>query len=128
MNTNRDLSQYRIKKAKQELETAEILFQKGVFNTSANRSYYSIFHAIRALLALESIDFKKHSAVISHFRKEYVKKGVFDTVFSEIAGNAFNIRNSCDYEDFYLISKNEVKEQIENANMFIDAIEKYLKI
>ena len=43
---------------------------------------------MRAVLALEGDDFKKHSGVIAIFRQNYIKSGIFDTVYSEIIQKA----------------------------------------
>ena len=43
---------------------------------AANRSYYAIFHAMRAVLALDGIDMKRHSGVMSEFRRLYIKTGI----------------------------------------------------
>jgi len=43
------------------------------YASANNRAYYSIFHAMRAVLALEQKDFKKHSAVIAQFTQSYLK-------------------------------------------------------
>lgn len=45
----------------------------GELKTANNRAYYSIFHAMRAILALDEVDFKKHSGVIAYFRENYIK-------------------------------------------------------
>lgn len=42
-------------------------------------------------------------------------------------GEAFDIRNDSDYDDYYVISKEDVEEQIENAEKFYRAVEKYLR-
>ena len=59
----RDLTQYRISISKERLEDAKTLLELESFKGSINRSYYSIFSAVRALLAEEEVDFKKHSAL-----------------------------------------------------------------
>jgi uncharacterized protein (UPF0332 family) len=69
-------------------------------------------------MAVENVDFKSHSAVISHFRKEYIKTKIFDTKMSDIIGDLFMVRNESDYEDFFVVSKAEVIEQIESAEYF----------
>ena len=128
-NNRKELSIYRMQRARQDFEAAKKLFDNdNTHKASINRSYYAIFHAIRALLALDGVDFKKHTAVISYFRREYIKTGKLDVGYSEIVGNAFNIRNSSDYEDFYIISKREVEEQIINADKFISAVEDLLQL
>ena len=80
-----------------------------------------------ALLALDSLDFKKHSAVIAKFRELYVKTGEFDVKFSRMVGEAFDLRTDCDYEDFYVVSKQEVEEQLKNATAFLEEMEHYIE-
>ena len=75
------LSAHRFKRAKEELQTAELLLRNANFRSSINRSYYSIFHAIRAVNALDGFDSSKHSGVISHFNQEYVKTGLLKKRF-----------------------------------------------
>ena len=122
------LANYRIEKAKNTLIVAKSLLNSGNYLDSVNRSYYSIFHAARALLALEGVEYKKHSAVISHFQRCYIKTKIFDNRFSDIIFNAFEVRNESDYEDFYIVSKNDAETQILNATEFIDEIEKYINL
>ena len=95
------LSAHRFKRAKEELSTAELLLRSTNFRSSINRSYYAIFHAIRAINALDGFDSSKHSGVISHFNQEYVKTGIFQKEVSKIIRNASELREQADYEDFY---------------------------
>ena len=120
------LANARILKAKGCLQDAEMTLIADSLLNSANRSYYCIFHAMRAVLALEEFDSKKHSGVISRFRERYIKTGIFPTEFSDIVGDAFEIRNDSDYEDFYIISKDDVAAQIANAKTFLTAVEEYV--
>lgn len=45
---------------------------------------------------------------------------------SDIISIAFDARSNSDYDDFYVISKEEVEEQIDNAIQFCDAVKVYL--
>ena len=121
------LSQYRLSKAETCLTAAQNLLEDELYLDSVNRSYYAIFHAIRSILALRGLDFKKHSGVIPFFQKEYVKTGIFNSDFSDIARSAFNIRQHCDYDDFYILSKEKVILQLENAQRFVSGVKDYLK-
>ena len=121
-----DLVNYRIEQARECLFSAEAVLEISLKN-AVNRSYYCIFHAMRAVLALDKFDSKKHSGIISNFRQNYIKSNKFDAFFSDIIGNAFEIRNVSDYEDFYVVSKSEVLQQIENAKLFLEAVENYIK-
>jgi len=127
MPTNKDLSQYRIEQAEQCLTAAKNNLSLDDYKTAANRSYYCIFHCMRSLFALESLDFKKHSAVITHFREKYIKTEIFDKRLSDIITTLFRIRGESDYDDYYVISKDEVKTQIENAEYFFEQVKAYLE-
>jgi len=117
---------YRIKNAEETLETAKLLYEHQKYKDSINRSYYVIFHAMRAVLALEGADYKKHSGVISHFRESYIKSGVLSVELSDMIGQASLIRNQSDYEDFFLASAEEAKEQLANAERFFEEVRRYL--
>lgn len=45
---------------------------------------------------------------------------------SQMIGAAFTIRNASDYDDMFIASKSETKEQIENAKYVYEQIEKYI--
>lgn len=123
----KDLSEYRLEQAERCIKSAKVLAADGDFKGAANRSYYAIFHCMRSVLVLEGVDFSKHSGVSAYFRKQYIKTGIFDVGLSDIIGEAFDIRNDSDYDDYYVISKEDVEEQIENAQEFYRVIEKYLR-
>ena len=123
----RDLTKYRLELAKERIEISKFMIDNGHYKDSVNRSYYSIFSAIRALLAEKEVDFKKHSAVISYFRLNYIKTEIFDKKLSDYVGSAFNTRNDCDYEDFVFISREEAETQYLHAVEFYEVIKKYLE-
>ena len=123
----RDLTKYRLETATERLEVAKEMIESGRYRISISNSYYAIFNAARALLAERNIDFKKHLAVISYFRREYVKTGIFDVKFSAYIGNAFDSRNDCDYEDFFIASRTQAEEQYQNAVEFVAAVKNYLE-
>lgn len=122
----KELCYYRLEKAKICLASAKVLVQSGDYCGAANRSYYAIFHCIRSLLALEGIDFSKHSGVMAYFQKNYVKSEIFAKEYSKILMEAFEVRSESDYDDYYMISKEDVNCQIQNAEFFLNGIIKYV--
>jgi uncharacterized protein (UPF0332 family) len=82
---------------------------------------------MRAVLAIDQVDFAKHSGVSSYFRKAYIKTGLIEAEYSDIIREAFDYRSDSDYDDFYIISREEVTEQIKNARKFYDRISKFLE-
>jgi uncharacterized protein (UPF0332 family) len=121
------LMRVRLTQARECLDAAVLVLDAGKYKDAANRSYYCIFHAMRAVLALDGFDSKKHAGIMSEFGRRYIKTGLFPSNFSKLIRNAFEVRNDCDYNDFYVISKEEVTTQIENAKTFIAAVEAYIE-
>lgn len=109
------------------LNSAKVLLAAGDYRGAANRSYYAVFHAMRSVLAFDEIDMKHHSGIIAEFRRLYIKTGIMNRSLSSIIGTLINVRHDSDYDDFFVISKSEVIEQIGNAEVFLTEIEKYLK-
>ena len=125
--TAKDLSAYRFERAKEDLASAHNTYDSGELRTANNRAYYAVFHALRAVLALDSYDSKKHSGIISEFRLRYIKTKIFESSISDMIGDTFEIRNMSDYEDMYIVSKSATLIQIQNAEKVVNAVEQYLK-
>ena len=49
--TRKDLVKYRIRSAKEDLKSAQILLEAGSLKAANNRAYYAIFRAINAVHA-----------------------------------------------------------------------------
>ncbi len=120
------LSSYRLEKAKQDLEAARINIQHDLLAQSVNRSYYAAFHALRALLAYDTFDSKRHSSILGYFNKNYIASGKIKQEYYKIIASAFDIRTKSDYQDFYVVAKDDAIKQIADVERFIKAIESYI--
>jgi uncharacterized protein (UPF0332 family) len=117
------LAIYRLERAFETQQDAEILAEKESFNSAVNRFYYAIFYAIRALLATKSLDSSKHSGVIALFHKEFVKPGIFSKELSKIPNVSFEKRTDGDYEDYHEFSKEEVGALANKCKLFLAEVE-----
>ena len=122
-----DLSRYRFDNALDDLDTARALLKVQKYKASVNRSYYAIFHALRAVTALDDFDSGKHSGIIAYFNKNYVKSSVFDKGISKLIDTAYRLREKADYQDFYIVSREQAEEQIFKAKSVIDMLQPYLE-
>ncbi|MBQ7343792.1 MAG: HEPN domain-containing protein [Clostridia bacterium] len=120
------LSAIRLEHADECISAAKSLLQSENYKSAANRAYYTVFHAMRAVLAFDKIDMKHHSGIIAEFRRLYIKTGVFDVELSKIISVLSDSRNDSDYDDFFIVSKEEVTEEIKCAELFLNAIKEYL--
>ena len=125
-NRQDELSRYRIQEAKDSLKVAQHCLTEGLYKDSINRSYYAAFYAIKAVLALGTIDFKRHKDVVAYFNKEYVAGGIFSRELGRKLGMFKQLREKSDYDDFYIASKEQAQEQFNTAKYTIEAIEQYL--
>ena len=125
--TIESFSKYRLDKAKETLETAKMIFKEGKDLSSANnRAYYAIFYAIRAVLAIKEIDFKRHKDVLAYFNKEYVNKQIFPKIIGRKISQAQRIREDSDYDDEYEPSFEKTEQQIKTAEELIELVENYI--
>jgi len=125
-NFTKEMVDYRLNCAKEDLGEAINGLSRKSLRVSANRAYYSIFHSMRTILALEQKDFKKHSAVLAYFNQNYIKAGIFPSNLFELIRNASLIRDLSDYMDLYVASFDKIKEQVESAKLIFDLVEKYI--
>ena len=122
----RDLALHRLTVAKEDLATAKDDFIGKHFRAANNRAYYSIYHSITAVLALEQVAFKRHKDTIAYFNKEYVKTENFSRQLGRRIGRAQEIRHASDYDEFYIASVEEAQEQIDTAELLLNAVEQYV--
>ncbi|MCI5500731.1 MAG: HEPN domain-containing protein [Lachnospiraceae bacterium] len=125
--TIQDLVLYRIETAKSDLKSAEVLLNAGEYRGANNRAYYSIYHAISAIHALNGKAYKRHKDSLGNFNKEYIKTGIFPGTLGRRIAEAEEIRHASDYDDFYIATKEEAEEQIMTADELIRLIEIYCK-
>jgi len=121
-----ELCKYRLEQAQKALASSRYNFDSDL-KTSLNRSYYSILYATKALLAADGLDAHSHRGLFVVFNKVYIKTEILDKEFSSILKEASMIRSKSDYTDFYIVSKDEVNEQIDNAEKFLTKITNYLE-
>lgn len=125
IGTRKDLVQYRLEAAKEDVKMACILLEAKGYKAANNRAYYAIFHGISAVHALDGNAYKRHKDAIANFNKMYVKTGIFPREMGRNISEVEEIRHASDYDDFFVATLQEAKEQIEIAKEFIALVECY---
>ncbi len=125
--TIEEYARYRLEKAKETLHTAELILNNiKDYSSANNRAYYAIFYAIRAVLALEQVDFKRHKDVIAYFNQNYVSNEIFPRNIGRKIAQAQRIREDSDYDDEYKPSYEKTDQQIKTAKELISLVEEYI--
>ena len=119
---------YRLEQAQIALDDAIYLNTGGRSPQSIiNRCYYAMFYATLALLQDIGKAPTKHSGIISLFDTEYVIKGVFPRELSKDLHKAFELRQSSDYKVRPTMPEEQVKEEIDKASRFVEAVKSYFQ-
>ena len=129
MNTNKiskELALHRLAQAKEDLGASKSLYNEQYYKSANSRAYYSVFHAIRGVLALEPIDFKRHKSVIAYFNRNYVNKEIFSKMIGRKISKCSKLREDSDYDDDYEPSFEKTEQQINTAQELIDLVEEYI--
>ena len=126
INKDIELSKYRYSLAKQTYNNERMCFDNGFYRDCINRSYYAVFYAIRAVLALDSIDFKQHKDVVAYFNKEFVAQGKFPGEMGRRLARLKMKREESDYSDFFIASADEAQTQIQSVEYMLPLIKEYL--
>lgn len=124
---DRDLAKYRYNLSKETLASAKLCMENRFYRDGINRSYYAAFYAVRAVLAVESIDFKRHKDVMAYFNKTYVAAGIFPKELGRRLGRIQMMREDSDYSDFFTASLEDAQKQYETAEFTIQLVENFLK-
>ena len=123
---SKELAKHRLEQAKEDLEAGKLLYDKNFYKSANNRAYYSIFHSIKAVLALEPIDFKRHKDVLAYFNKNYINKEIFSRMMGRKIQNASAIREDSDYDDEFIVDAYKTNEQLKTAEELIELVDKYI--
>ena len=125
--TEADLARYRLEKAANELKVARANFSLGHYDVAVGRCYYSIFSAMRALLAMKKLDSKSHKGVISLFGQHFIRENLFPRGFHRIITEAKDIREKADYGDFMKVPSSIASKHIANAELFLQKVGEVLE-
>ena len=114
-------------KARKTIDKVTEYQSLGHWDTIANRLYYSLFHAVNALLICDGHSVNTHRGVISVFGSDYIRTGIFSSKDGRLYSDLLTIRNNSDYNCSYEATEEEIKPLIEPTKQLIDNIGKYIQ-
>lgn len=124
----KDLICYRLERADETLEEAQILFEKGgKYNGAINRMYYACLYAAIALLASKGISGDGHNGIRTMLGLHFVKTGILNKEMARLYGQLCNARISGDYDLFTTFEEEKVKDFLNGASEFINTVKDLLK-
>ena len=109
-----------LSKAQESLEAAKLLRENKYFDYAVSRAYYAMFYIAEAYLESEDEQFSSHAAVISNFGRNFAKLGKVPIEFHRFLIDGQALRQTSDYGKFQTISEQQARQQIINAERFIE--------
>ena len=90
-----------IESAGYDLQQAEESFLKEDFKWSSIQAYYSMFHAVRALVLRKGYREKSQYCLLISLRELYVETEEIDSEFADKFEISMNLRKEADYASIY---------------------------
>lgn len=117
-----------LEKAENIFAEHEVLLQAGFWSTLANRLYYSLFHAVSALLINDGHEVGTHKGAAIRFQQYYVKTHFFSVEDGRFYSQLQSMRESADYNCSFEVSEDDVKAKIEPTRQLIEKIKHYIEV
>lgn len=120
-----DLVKEEFEEAKYDLEKSEASFEEGDYKWSAVKSYYSMFHAARAVLFKKGFREKRHFAVVVVL-EDLAFKGLLEYKYVDDFEAALEVRKDADYRNTY--SRDNAAYILDIAKEFLERMKKLVKV
>lgn len=108
-------------RAQQNLSTARLLADADP-DSSASRAYYSAFHAVSALFALEGKTFSSHKSVLIAVHRDLVKAGRWSVELGESFSSLAGMRETGDYGIGVHVTTAQAGEAVRKAEAIIESV------
>ena len=116
-----------IEKARCTYEEVSVLMDAKLFSGAASRLYYSVFHAVSALLIHDAHPVKSHKGAFVAFSRYYVNTGMLPIEMGRLFSQLETMRNNSDYNCVYEVSPEELVTLLTPAKEMIDRIADLVK-
>ncbi|GAB4252476.1 HEPN domain-containing protein [Deferrisoma sp.] len=117
-----ELIRYRLERAREALEEAELLLGAGHGNSAVNRLYYAAFYAASAALLAKGLSSPKHSGIRSLLHREFVRPGLLPVDLGKFYDQLFDSRQKGDYADLVRFDEEEVRPWVPRARELVERL------
>ena len=108
------------------LSAAEKLLAEGFSDFAASRAYYAAFYAASALLLADGFKYSKHTGVLAHFHKGYIKSGRLPAEIGKRISALHDLRHVGDYGGPAHVDRSQAERAVADARDFVSALRELL--
>jgi uncharacterized protein (UPF0332 family) len=116
-----------IKRSRRYLRSAKLLIEDEDYASAISRAYYAVFYLGEALLLSKGLTYSSHQGVISGVGEHFIKTEIFEREFGKILNQAFQKRQTAEYDYDFFATEREAQEILDKAEMFFKEARKYLR-
>ncbi|MBU7044131.1 MAG: HEPN domain-containing protein [Theionarchaea archaeon] len=109
--------------ASEKFVAAEVLAKQEYFADAITRTCYGLLFCARALLLTKNITVEAPDDVISHFDKEFVKKGIVDKEMGTLLKDVWKLTKKADFSPAFGTSDEKIRSLMEKAELFMEQTE-----
>ncbi len=121
MNYSNEI-QAKLERSEASLQAARLLLASELFDDSASRAYYTIFHAASALLLSRGLSFNSHSGVLRAVSLNFVKTGELEKSLGRDINWLAELRQVGDYGEVRRVSSREANQAVQIASNFLGQV------
>jgi uncharacterized protein (UPF0332 family) len=115
-------------RANSSLQAAQVLFKAELFDDSASRSYYAVFHAASALLLSRNLSFNSHTGVLRAINLQFIKTGELPPQLGKEISWLAELRQIGDYGELNHVTPEAAKLAIDRAESFFNQVNSLLQL
>lgn len=120
ISIDRQLITKELDSAEYDLTKADKSFQENDYKWATVQSYYTMFHAARALLFSKGYREKSHRALVSALEELFVKTNTLEQHFIDDFVESMELREEADYGSIY--SEESSRLVLTNAKAFLQKV------
>lgn len=117
-----------IEKSNSKYEMAKLAFENEYYSDCVSSCYYSVFHAIRALLFTKDKEYSSHTQTIGNFNRYFIKENKLSSWITKEVQGLFLSRQICDYnyKASKLPNKEKASRKLEITRKILEECKNYL--
>lgn len=113
-----ELAKDYLAKAKEKLESAEILLDEKKFADSISRSYYAVYLSAKSVLLLIGENPKTHSGLKMMFGMKFIKTNMIEKKYAKMFNELSNAGQEGDYNPLTWFDEKDTRKYYKNAKQF----------
>lgn len=109
------------------LTAAKSLLKEGLYRSAMSRTYYGMYHYVKALLYKQGLESKSHEGLEHLFGLHWIRTGKVDVRYAKLLARLQTYRERSDYGLVTYFSKEDVELELTEVDQFLKGIRDLLK-